>query len=400
MVDREQDRRVTARREPSRDRRAAAAPPRRASTAGAPSDDRRPADRRRVVAGLRLAARAALVRRGSAARRSLVVILALVVMIFLHELGHFLTAKRAGMKVTEFFLGFGPRIWSFQPGRDRVRHQGHPGRRLRADHRDEQPRGGRRPRTRPAPTASSRYRRRISRRGRRLGHALPHRPRADLRRRWSSSASRRHARQPSAAPSGWIVGTVDRRQRRAPHAGLQAGRPDRRRSTASRHRQLRRRRAPCVREPARARPVDVRRRARRRRAPVTRRRSATVDRERRPARSAVLGVGRRGVPDVERVDPVDGRRPARSREFGTSRRHARRLGAFFVAVGHRRLRRQVVDAGTTTPPSSGDAAGDQRRRRAASRPTTRLMSIVGVVRDRQRSRRDGAASTFLAAASR
>ncbi len=37
-------------------------------------------------------------------------------MIFLHELGHFLTAKRAGMKVTEFFLGFGPRLWSFQRG--------------------------------------------------------------------------------------------------------------------------------------------------------------------------------------------------------------------------------------------------------------------------------------------
>jgi membrane-associated protease RseP (regulator of RpoE activity) len=46
----------------------------------------------------------------------LVMILALVVMIFLHELGHFVTAKRAGMKVTEFFIGFGPRIWSFQRG--------------------------------------------------------------------------------------------------------------------------------------------------------------------------------------------------------------------------------------------------------------------------------------------
>src|SRR6476469_4340781 len=40
----------------------------------------------------------------------LVVILALVLMIFLHELGHYLTAKRAGMKVTEFFLFFGPRL--------------------------------------------------------------------------------------------------------------------------------------------------------------------------------------------------------------------------------------------------------------------------------------------------
>ncbi|MGH9193282.1 MAG: site-2 protease family protein, partial [Acidimicrobiales bacterium] len=42
----------------------------------------------------------------------LVVILGIVVMIFLHELGHYLTAKWSGMKVTEFFIGFGPKIWS------------------------------------------------------------------------------------------------------------------------------------------------------------------------------------------------------------------------------------------------------------------------------------------------
>lgn len=39
-----------------------------------------------------------------------------VVMIGLHELGHFAMAKRAGMKVTEFFIGFGPRLWSFRRG--------------------------------------------------------------------------------------------------------------------------------------------------------------------------------------------------------------------------------------------------------------------------------------------
>ncbi|MGH8977567.1 MAG: M50 family metallopeptidase [Acidimicrobiia bacterium] len=42
------------------------------------------------------------------------VILSLPVIIFLHELAHFVTAKRSGMKVTEFFVGFGPRIWSVQ----------------------------------------------------------------------------------------------------------------------------------------------------------------------------------------------------------------------------------------------------------------------------------------------
>ena len=53
-------------------------------------------------------------------------------MIFLHELGHYLTAKWAGMKVTEFFLGFGPRLWSFRRGETEYGAQGHPGRRLRA----------------------------------------------------------------------------------------------------------------------------------------------------------------------------------------------------------------------------------------------------------------------------
>ncbi|MEO6318306.1 MAG: M50 family metallopeptidase [Acidimicrobiales bacterium] len=46
----------------------------------------------------------------------LLIIGALVVMIFLHELGHYLTAKWSGMKVTEFFLFFGPKIWSFKKG--------------------------------------------------------------------------------------------------------------------------------------------------------------------------------------------------------------------------------------------------------------------------------------------
>jgi membrane-associated protease RseP (regulator of RpoE activity) len=44
------------------------------------------------------------------------VVLAIALMIVLHELGHYLTAKWAGMKVTEFFVGFGPRIWSVRRG--------------------------------------------------------------------------------------------------------------------------------------------------------------------------------------------------------------------------------------------------------------------------------------------
>jgi membrane-associated protease RseP (regulator of RpoE activity) len=46
----------------------------------------------------------------------LLMIIGVLVMITIHELGHFVTAKWSGMKVTEFFIGFGPRIWSFHRG--------------------------------------------------------------------------------------------------------------------------------------------------------------------------------------------------------------------------------------------------------------------------------------------
>lgn len=79
-----------------------------------------PADPRGDLAGgpIRLAlVIAAVVGLGLAAGKSwLLIILALSVMIFLHELGHFLAAKWAGMKVTEFFLFFGPKLWSFKRG--------------------------------------------------------------------------------------------------------------------------------------------------------------------------------------------------------------------------------------------------------------------------------------------
>ena len=41
-----------------------------------------------------------------------VFVLGLAVSIMLHELGHFWTARKSGMRATQFFLGFGPRIWS------------------------------------------------------------------------------------------------------------------------------------------------------------------------------------------------------------------------------------------------------------------------------------------------
>src|SRR6266571_2795817 len=46
----------------------------------------------------------------------LLFVVALMVAIFLHEGGHFATAKLFGMKVERFFLGFGTTIWSFRRG--------------------------------------------------------------------------------------------------------------------------------------------------------------------------------------------------------------------------------------------------------------------------------------------
>lgn len=41
---------------------------------------------------------------------------ALLFSVMVHEFGHYIFAKKFGMKVTEFFLGFGKRIWSTQRG--------------------------------------------------------------------------------------------------------------------------------------------------------------------------------------------------------------------------------------------------------------------------------------------
>ena len=46
----------------------------------------------------------------------LVFALGVLASIFLHEVGHFVTARWTGMKATQFFIGFGPRLWSFRRG--------------------------------------------------------------------------------------------------------------------------------------------------------------------------------------------------------------------------------------------------------------------------------------------
>src|SRR5438477_10502464 len=42
--------------------------------------------------------------------------LAIFLSVCLHEAGHMLTAKSFGMKVTRYFAGFGPTLWSFRRG--------------------------------------------------------------------------------------------------------------------------------------------------------------------------------------------------------------------------------------------------------------------------------------------
>lgn len=43
-------------------------------------------------------------------------IITIFVMVLFHEFGHYWTARKFGIKVEEFFIGFGPRIWSFRRG--------------------------------------------------------------------------------------------------------------------------------------------------------------------------------------------------------------------------------------------------------------------------------------------
>ena len=43
-------------------------------------------------------------------------VVALLLSVMVHEFGHYITARKFNMKVTEFFLGFGKRLWSYRRG--------------------------------------------------------------------------------------------------------------------------------------------------------------------------------------------------------------------------------------------------------------------------------------------
>jgi membrane-associated protease RseP (regulator of RpoE activity) len=81
-------------------------------------DDAPPVETRKAIVGISvmiLAIVALVIVRPSTAV-TVAIIVGLVFTIMLHEFGHYIAAKKSGMKVTEFFLGFGPRIWSFRRG--------------------------------------------------------------------------------------------------------------------------------------------------------------------------------------------------------------------------------------------------------------------------------------------
>ena len=79
---------------------------------GDTSEEPRDEQRRSTAIAVGVVILGLLVWLGASNPWSLVFVVGLIVSVFLHEVGHFVTARRTGMKVTQFFMGMGPRIWS------------------------------------------------------------------------------------------------------------------------------------------------------------------------------------------------------------------------------------------------------------------------------------------------
>ena len=50
-------------------------------------------------------------------------LVAVVASIMIHEAGHYFAARTMGMKATEFFFGFGPKLWSTTRGERQINSQ-------------------------------------------------------------------------------------------------------------------------------------------------------------------------------------------------------------------------------------------------------------------------------------
>jgi len=50
----------------------------------------------------------------------IIFLLIITFVMFVHELGHYIAAKQAGIVVTEFGLGYPPRLWKFWQGKGSI----------------------------------------------------------------------------------------------------------------------------------------------------------------------------------------------------------------------------------------------------------------------------------------
>ena len=249
------------------------------------------------------------------------------------------TAKAFGMKVTQYFVGFGPTIWSFRRGETEYGLKAHPARRLLQDRRDDAAGRRRRAGRRAAGDVALPGLEADGRDVRRLDHPLRRSRSSRSGSPPSSSACpTRTARAPTRRPAGAggdrsspTAWSPDERRSRActpgdpaspaAQAGLQRRRPDHR---GQRHagRQLRR---PARRDPARAQAG------------------------RRPRRSRTSATGSRGTTST--VDLAAGRSVRR----WTTRRAPADAG--------RRARRRARPPTTPTRVTYGPVDGLRRHRR-------------------------------------
>ena len=226
------------------------------------------------------------------------------------------------MKATQFFLGFGPRLWSFQRGETEYGVRAAAARRVRAHHRHEQPRRG----------AA----------GRRGAHVPPAElPAADARdhRRLADA----HAASPSCCCSACSPSAASSSS--APGAEV-GGVPGQRRRRPRRHRR-----------PATSILSHRRRRRRRRRRP--RRRPCA------PHQPGDIVDGRRSSATASE-QTVDGRRSARTPTTGEPLRHrAARRHARAAPPSGRTMSIGEAAASQRHRPVPGDVGVDQGRRQGA-----------------------------------
>lgn len=100
--------------------RAVAATPSRPAGPDSPGDrhrdDPEPNNSRRILGLVAALAVIVALSVNAGAFYATMFVFALIASVMLHEAGHFFAAKWSGMKVTEFFFGFGPRLWSVRKG--------------------------------------------------------------------------------------------------------------------------------------------------------------------------------------------------------------------------------------------------------------------------------------------